>query len=556
MHLEMKKTCKGLIAFSFSLFLPAIFLTFDSHHDGLILSTVRLTKESLASGTTLPFNQYGPGWSILEALITWPIPFKYLMLTLRLLTLAIYALTGFLLFIVGRKVYSELTGLIAVFIYFLSQPFVSTYKSGFMSWPSVYASPAILLIIYLWLIRIEGHNKQKHTVIDICISSIAFFLLLTRAQIGILAIAFLSFLYLRKFGKQHLLIFCSFLTILITLAVSATMLSPIFSYSLKDEFIYGALHASSDLGFRIPIFSLIGASAWLVSFFVIKRMILSGFTLTKRYFIYLAVVFSTIILLFVKISENRNLDSFSLMSTIQRRFWVSLFLGFILLSLFQIMVLLRISRVGTTRNHEMDILILGFSLVAYSQTYPLFDQMHSWWGACPVILIIANEVTKKLTNSEVKFAKLLSIGALTLLSLNLALILDSTTSSRTKLPATQLAFIYENSANASLVRGVSDFLSSNISEGTKVQNLCSDANVFLLDKKMKTSTHLTVFWDNFPETPYMNGVISVSDNTYIVDCLGLVEKKSKFLKIVEAKIHKQASYKDPLGRNWVVYKYG
>ena len=41
------KTDKIIILFLMLVFIPALFINFDSHHDGLILTTVKLTENAI-----------------------------------------------------------------------------------------------------------------------------------------------------------------------------------------------------------------------------------------------------------------------------------------------------------------------------------------------------------------------------------------------------------------------------------------------------------------------------------------------------------------------------
>ena len=63
---------------------PLSFYNFDSHHDGLILSTVTLTKSALISGGEYPFNQYGPIWAIPFVVLSFIMNSELLFISMRM----------------------------------------------------------------------------------------------------------------------------------------------------------------------------------------------------------------------------------------------------------------------------------------------------------------------------------------------------------------------------------------------------------------------------------------------------------------------------------------
>lgn len=545
-----------LIALSYLMFIPMLFITFDPHHDGLILSTVRLTRQSLLTGAPLPFNQYGPAWSILDTIFTWFVPFSQLMLSLRILTFLLYLFTGFLLFHVGRRIYSEKTGYIAVLLFVTSQPFISTYQSGFMSWPSAYAPPLLLSITYLWLRRDEDKECDSKTLIDAGIAVLAIVLLFTRAQVGLLATAFLTFLYFYYLGRKSLIKFLFIYSFLVSIVLCCSIVFPMFGNAINDEFIYGALHASAGLGFKIPYFSILGASVWLLGFYLLFRVKFKKFNFGTKSLILFTIVIALIGILIFKIAEQRELSYFGLFSTLQRRFWVSLFLACMVVGLIKFRGIFKNRRFVLRNFSQYEVPIVGFSLVGYSQTYPLFDQMHSWWGSVPLVLLIANLLVNTLDNMKINGLRVGSLVIAFIMVLNMGLAGASIYKPRDPLPSTQLSFIYESKEISKSFARISSFLNREIPAGARVQNLCTDAHVFLLSKELNSSTYLTVHWNNFRDTPHMKNLFPVKMDTYIVDCLGLVASNTNYLKIDSKLLEFRSKYKDLSDREWSIYYYG
>lgn len=545
-----------VIVLSYLMFIPMLFITFDPHHDGLILSTVRLTRQSLLTGAPLPFNQYGPAWSILDTIFTWFVPFSQLMLSLRLLTFLLYLLTGFLLFNIGRRIYSVKTGYIAVLLFVISQPFVSTYQSGFMSWPSAYAPPLLLSITHLWLKRDQNKEHESTSLLDTGIAVLAILLIFTRAQVGLLATAFLTFLYFYYLGRKALIKFLSIYSCLVSIVLCCSIVFPMFGNAINDEFIYGAMHASAELGFKIPYFSILGASGWLLGFYLLLRVKIKKFNFGTKSLILFTLVIALIGVLIFKIAEQRELSYFGLFSTLQRRFWVSLFLACMLVGLIKFRGIFKNRRFVLRNFSRYEVLIVGFSLVGYSQTYPLFDQMHSWWGSVPLVLLIANLLINTLDNMKITGLRVGSLIIAFLMVLNLGLAGASIYKPRDPLLSSQLSLIYESPEISKSFTRISSFLNREIPAGARVQNLCTDAHVFLLPKELNSSTYLTVHWNNFRDTPHMKKLLPVRMDTYIVDCLGLVASNTKYLKIDSKSLELRSIYNDLSGRKWRIYYYG
>jgi hypothetical protein len=80
------------------IWIPLPFLGFDSHHDGLILTTVHQLHDSIRDGGPWPFNQYGPFWVLPFTLATYPLPPEWVFPSIRIMTVGFYLLTGSLIY--------------------------------------------------------------------------------------------------------------------------------------------------------------------------------------------------------------------------------------------------------------------------------------------------------------------------------------------------------------------------------------------------------------------------------------------------------------------------
>jgi hypothetical protein len=532
-----------------------LFITFDPHHDGLVLATIRMTRNSLESGMPLPFNQYGPSWSLLFTLFTWFSPFEYLMLSLRIVTLVVYLVTAYLIFYISKKFFNQRTAYLATLIFALSQPFTSIYQSGFMSWPSIFASPFILLLVFFINQRTFVARVSNKLLLDSSIVFLLFLLVFSRAQVGLLAIVFVLFYYLMYLQRKDLAIF-GFLFLFSTgIFILIALRIELFKYSFLDTFSYGAMQASRDLGFSFPVMSIVGAFMWLILFELLKRRETVGLEFRRKTLPVLALGFFTFVLMVVMLAGRQNLELFGLISTIQRRFWVSLFLFFFSLIAFGLANKIYRMLFKDASIDNRKFLVFGFSIVGFAQIYPLFDQMHSWWGAAPLVLSIAYYFDVYFSSSRVIiFRSTLALCVLALF-LNISLSLASLDRSRSAFPSEQLTFIYDSNETQQSFSSTNNFLRKNLPAGSMVQNLCPDANVFLLQENFASTTYLTVFWNNFENTPHIAPQLKSYENTYIVDCLGIVKSDPQLFGISPSSISLISKYSDAQKRNWDIYLY-
>ena len=80
---------KIILLLEILIWIPLIFIGFDSHHDGLILTTVNMIHDSIRNRGEWPFNQYGPFWAIPFVLFTYFLPNALVFTTLRIIMLSV-----------------------------------------------------------------------------------------------------------------------------------------------------------------------------------------------------------------------------------------------------------------------------------------------------------------------------------------------------------------------------------------------------------------------------------------------------------------------------------
>lgn len=554
MSLLEKRFAQLAISFSYFSMIPMLFVTFDAHHDGLILATVKETRRALTSGTALPFNQYGPAWSLIDTFLTWPVSQSYLLLALRVLTFCLYLLTGYFLFRIGVRTYNQRTAYIGLTIYAISQPFVSTFKSGFMSWPSAFVTPCLLALILLLERRKEEVKFQKKLFVDFYVSVVLLFLILTRAQVGILAVLLVVILYVVYFGKQNALMLLTTLLTTSFIVVAGLVQSFQSSYIFQDEFIYGVLYASSSGGFIVPKATLLGAFFWIAVFSLLEKVNSSTVIEIKFSSLFAA---STIFLLFILLVYVSiiEMDLFALGSTFQRRFWISLFTAGLFVSIAKFLLLTFQYLILRRKAYFSDVLIIGFSIIGFIQVFPLFDQLHSWWGCAPLVLIISDFIVKVTGKYGHRYTKAVWVTFLGFVLLNTSLVIGSLSIVRTYLPVSDVSLISETPSVSQSFLAIGNELEQTIPEGSRVQNLCLDSNVFLLDSSFVPTSHLIVYWKNFAEAPYMRPSLKAVSNSYIVDCENNLSDDAEKFNYKQERSTLLRSFIDSNNREWKIYKY-
>jgi hypothetical protein len=552
MHFTAKSRIFLISAFGLLTALPILFLSFDPHHDGLILSTIRLTRESISHGSPLPFNQYGPGWSLFGTLITFFVPADYLMISLRILTLGLYIFTAILLYRFASRFLSERIAVIALGIYVLSHPFYSIYKSGFMAWPSAYVSPILLLLLFAL-----NSDRTERSISTIFLNSswiifLVVFLIFTRLQVGIFTLTFIvAFfcLYRTKFERLFLIsvLLCF---ALILLFVFSTL--NLFKFAFLDEFEYGVFHAASDMGLVTPYLSLLGATFFAIIFLSLDRPAFSH--KTKKYMaIILTPSLICLMLSIYVIALNRNLDLFALSSTIQRRFWVALFISAAGITTYKIIKALIEWRIKDKRIESLHFTLMFFAIIGFTQSYPLFDQMHVWWGSVPLILLISISFDRILKSVFSVSSKLPVIITFSIIFLNSSLLYQSLIQESVSFESRGLNLLRDKPSVVNNYDRLNNYFMRLIPEKSMVQNICPDANIFISEKVFRSSNHLSVFWPNFINTNYMTKSLRAIPDSYILDCTGAVKNSPNLFGLSVARLVQISEIEDVNRRMWSLY---
>ena len=567
--LALKSKVKFVVLFLFLslIWLPLAFLNFDSHHDGLILSTVRLTKQSLLNGGEYPFNQYGPFWATPFLVISFLTSDEYLFLAMRFLTIGFYLISSLILF-KSSKLFLTRNAWIPPALFLASQPFVADIGSDLVPWPSAVAMPLILLLFHNALLCLKAEEKIQHPFL---LGFLIPLILFTRFQVGVLSLTGVLLVLLYCHKKRIYLGFLFGLTASFLITFLSLLRLGWLSSALYDELVFGLTYLSADKStFPRPIFTFIGIVLVVSALSCLSSMRANTLSLSKRgkYLIFL--IASTALAFFIYVIWTRDLNFLSIQVLITRRIWIVLTLGTLTYYLLKTGLDAVRSSSGFRvflRIHKETIVLLIFAVVMQSQAYPLFDQMHFWWGS-PISFLVVTLVVRNLA-SDIKVSHRIKRYCIFLLTflLTFSLIVpwfNQITKQKVEYPSVVGAKIYSKNSAALEQKQLQIFFRVNMDAGSSILNLCDDTNVFFSAPKYIPASRFFVFWaEQMSHTDVILGAMRDSSPDYIVSCdlthapaLRFQQEKIRD-QIVESfgqKITLSATFLGPENKKWFIYQ--
>jgi hypothetical protein len=519
---------KIILLFEILIWIPLLFIGFDSHHDGLILTTVNMIQDSIQNKGEWPFNQYGPFWAMPFSLITYALPHDLVFITLRIMTVGFYFLTGFLIYHLAKLISTTRIAFLSLLIFFLSQPFVSDFGSDLVPWPSAVIMPMFVLVVLLFF-RISvgtGTNRQVKYysyIGGILVCGIFF----SRAQIGFLMFLTFIFLLLVKHRITAAVFFVLGFLSLTLILVSFLSYFGWLSDAINDQFIFGSLYLRGDTStYPIPIFTFIGTCSFILllnfgkKFFVFAHAEYSTKIVISFFLGFLAFTFMA----FYIFLDSRNIDSLAILTTIFRRFWISYYLAAILFSVFgqlrKTYHSYKLNRTASRTLYTRNALVL-FSLVGELQVYPLFDQMHFWWGSVPAViltLIVTKETLIDGIISPHLKNKLVTAFLLTATLLSLIQMTGQLSKPYARFPQDISKHLWVSPKTSAEQEKLQEFFSGNIPVDSSVLNLCANSDIFFSDRTIRSATRIFVLWPNITEIASMKRSMISSKPDIVLTC--------------------------------------
>ena len=559
---EFKTQCAIILAFALS-WIPLLRFGFDSHHDGLIVSTVNnLTLVSSGAGNS-PFNQYGPAWFLILRFFSSLFDSTYFFLSLRICTLCFYYLSFLFTYLLARKFLSQKQSLFAVIFLMGIQPFVSDYNSDLIPWPSAF-SMALIPLAALSILNALAQESIPKTLGYVSLSTLSIVLIiLTRVQIGIAL--FVSLISLLIFYKKIRLAFLSisFFTFWIGIAFTFMIRMNWFSDFLSDVFKFGSLYVRGDTStYPKPLATLI---VTIVVVVILEFIRFNRFQrlLQFRFLKYAYSLLFLFLVLAVFVLHNRSLSPIQILSVGFRRFWISLLIAILVYYLIEFL------RKWFTEREippiELSVLFV-FSVVAEVQVLPLFDQMHSWWASTPSVILFALIFSRGANFQSIEFKYIrifLRVGLLGLLIIYSLTFLSSISHERVPLPVRGYSGILLSKLDSKEISTVNTFLRKEIPRHNSVLNLCTNGNPFFeSNMKVTSASRAFVFWPPMMQISELRDSLIHAKPDNIVTCSFVTNPifyqdykvhQTQILNEHISQFKEAAFLKSPNGVEWVVY---
>ena len=563
---------KFILLLEVAIWIPLVFIGFDPHHDGLILTTVHLTQDAIRFDGAWPFNQYGPSWALIYSAFTWGLPDNLVFLGLRCMTVFFYILTAWIVWKISLHFLSRRNSFLSVLIFFFTQPFVSGLGSDLVAWPSAFLMPIIAFIVFASVSLVDNSKKQSQLLyLSFAIGAALPIVLLTRAQIGLLAFAIEIVWFITLRNRQFIFLFISGVFTSLSILVIFLLKQNFLWDSIYDEFVFGSSYLSGDRSsYPTPIFTTLGVMIFLTMQFFSRSI--------RRFFIrvlrvpflriaaFLTLILSGLVLIFLLFG-----DYSSLITILLRRFWISFYLAIIVSCL---LIQFRKS-FSTWRNNRASTpeltrrnFLLGMAIASQSQVFPLFDQMHFWWGSVPavvlVILTLKEEFSGLHISSQIRHAAI-SLVLVFFLSVGLIQWSQQVAQVMHQYPNSISQFLYVDPKISSDEKELQAFFLKDIKPRSPVLNLCENANVFFVNNQFKSSSRIFLLWTNILDNNEMVREMVNSDPSYVVTCsMNRVPSSQPKAEILQARMLARAlperlllsTYRQSNNMTWKIWSKG
>ena len=559
--LRIEVLIRWYLAISLILLFIPLFINFDSHHDGLVLTTALELRKSIESGGAWPFNQYGQLWAFPFALISFVVSDQYLLIAMRLMTFLYYICSYIFIFKISSRYLNGVSISVPPLLFLLAQPFALGLNSTFLPWPSALCT--LLITAVLERLTSSQPSQAKTNRVSILSGVLIAGIVGTRLQVGVLMLISI-FLLLLLHGRfmQGIFVLIGFLSALISF--QAIMYSQGWlEDSLFDSLIFSSTYVLGDTStYPLP------RVTFLLSIFFLVILVLIHINIRKRiiqiqvtkFKLSCALVF---LILFIFVASSfSEMSSTNWITLLIRRLWISAAISILIYTIFILVVLPLRNRTLFKEMKFRENLLVLISVCSFTQLAPLFDQMHFWWGFSPLVILIVY-VFRTQFPAHVSLhvlAKPMFIMVTTLLIVLNVLGVSRQISSIEDVMTSKIAswvLVKDTNDNE-----VSDFLNQNIESGSTVLSLCPNSNALFSVKSVQSSSRIIVLWSPiFDFTRYKADFLAASYD-YIVACPIINTTDETQMKLNSAIIQvlknsaplKLNSFIDQNDRNWSIYK--
>lgn len=476
-----------------ALFLPSILFRFQNHHDGYVLETAKLFRESLEQNIEYPFSQYGPLWSAILGISTYLFPEPLLLIGIRLISIICYAIAMYL----SSKIFLLLTG--KVFPLTPSFILVGTWYffGPYYGWPSTFILPLVLLLSYLLCrsIYFVGPVQRNLFFVGMIVGAIQF----GRAQIGIALLASVLLIGILFLGfKNTVLTLMGYATAVIGFIVFLSNFG-MLENAIYDQIYFGfKFHLSSDRGAsRIPFWTL-----GIALITILLGRVIFQIKESSRRFVRIIIWGLVNCVLGALILEI--LTSFELLYSFHWKLLQRAFVGIVLgLTIYCSYEGLK-DLVGPKSTRTEGSLVsrrakfaLGLiTLCVLTQIYPLFSSHHVWYSLIPVLLtsyLFLDSRKFLTTGTSYKFVAIQLLLFLTYFTL-----WQYSNFSASSQPPIKELVLTENEETNSLYK-LLILTNKHIPMNSTVHNFCPDPTIFVVRDDLIPASRIFVWWEKFSQ---------------------------------------------------------
>jgi hypothetical protein len=494
---------------------PSLTSGMDSHHDGLVITTINFTKDALLNGGAAPFNQYGPLWSFSYSLLALPFSPESTLVVSRIITLTIYILTAICLYKITQKM--KIRGLwpLVITLLLLTQPWTTGFGTTFLAWPSALSSFLLTLITYQIVKSLEKNQfGSEIAVIGFLVSCLIF----SRLQIGVATLLLtLVFLAINR-SRKGVLIFATTFLLTTSVAVGFLVSKGWFEYFLFDSIEFSFTYLQDQYSVNpMPWFTIFAALFFfLFIYFFDKRTVNpnAGYQKLISPFFYWMLWVSTLLIV-IAVLLFPDLQNFLIRAV--RRFWIGSFLG---LGMFAILkAITSFKQKSLQDSGRTTIWLFMYGGMGMVQLYPLFDQVHFWWGLSPLVIPIAAFLIEKLKSTRYDLRNLATVCLVSLGIITVIVPSVQRALSDQDIYAGRLISLVKVSPESNLNQTViQNFFSRSIDKGDRVLNLCHNSDVFFNRSLAQSSSRYFIYWPPFTNITNIEVEITNSRPDAIVTC--------------------------------------
>jgi len=495
---------------TFLVLTPSSFFGFQNLHEGYVLITSQFFKTSILEHTPYPFSQYGPLWSGFLGFLGFLFNSNWLLLAIRFMSIICYgiaiAFAVKILTLITKQPVPPLFSVLFASSWYFFEP-----SHG---WPSTFILPlsliaAFIVIKYFLEIRTSSFDAL---LVGFLIAIIQF----NRLQVGVFLLVFYIFIlvFFRRIHFGILVLLGYLITIIGVIGVLSYL--RFFSDAFFDQVIMAAtFHLNPERGsLRIPIWTVIIASVFTLILIILSRKIPTS-DLIIFSLVGVLTLSSMIVLTQILISGE---ELYFIRWRILQRFYVGIILGLFVYSVV-VSGILRIKS-ESRKNSRMlryapNFLLIATSAAVYSQNYPLFSGLHSWYSSLPIW--VTSYLFLKGKNNELRRTLQTKLVLICLIFSLLLPGIWTLQESRNSVRASINQIVWVNKIQENEFLELTNFANTYIPSKSSLHNFCYEPFIFVVRPDIKPASRVFLWWERFEQFPNYR-TLAMQKSDYALVC--------------------------------------